>query len=235
MVFARPRIVKKPLTTVWCLDQDLDNDIRETEKTSSGVNDSSGRRTVIADLDIDNGVDSLEVNGEPLKNETDDIKSNSRTEIPFTEDSENEDEITLENEFQLLDDPYPVDVFEYDFGPDSEEDFSETQTNSIFTPRITVGLAATPRPQTSEKLVQRRNNLVLDHSLTVPPRISSPVSRFPSSRAQGLDPRIGLPSLQFIRVNENQYNNNIIGPQQTSSPADQLILDQNMFQTRFYK
>ena len=55
---------------------------------------------------------------------------------------------------------------------------------------------------------------------------------------QGLDPRIGLPSLQFLRVKENEYDviNNIIGPQIPSNGLrDQFGINQNMFQTRFYK
>ena len=57
-----------------------------------------------------------------------------------------------------------------------------------------------------------------------------------SPQSQGLDPRIGLSSVKFLRVRENNYDvfNNIIGPRiPRLGFGDSYSINQDMFQTRF--
>ena len=251
MVFSAPRVVKKPLMTVWCLDESADT-IPETEKTAEGFL-SSSRRANLSEFEfelqqeLENEVDGvLEVNPKPISFKPLNVNENPR---PVLDIDDLNNEITLENEFvQLLEDYEDTrveveDVFDYDFNPELDEELSETQTNPI----ITVGLAATTSPPLNLRARQRKN-LVIDRRLSVPPRIRPPVQaeRFAFDAnlevpkletSQGLDPRIGLPRLQFLRVRETDFdiNDNMIGPHIPSvGLRNSEEFDQNMFQTRFY-
>ena len=248
MVFGSPRVVKKPLMTVWCLDESEET-IPETEKTAEGFL-SSSRRANLSELEfelqeeLDNEVDGvLEVNTKPINLEPLNLNENPR---PVLDIDELSNEITLENEFVKLLEDYEdtrvevEDVFDYDFNPELDEELAETQTNPI----ITIGLAATTSPPLNLRARQRKN-LVIDRRLSVPPRIRPPVlaydanlevPRLEMSQSQGLDPRIGLPKLQFLRVKETDFDSdNLIGPQIPSvGLRNSGAFDQNMFQTRFY-
>ena len=249
MVFTKPKVVKKPLMTVWCLDES--ETVPETEKTAAGFL-SSSRRVNLSQLELEdergNEVDGdLEVNTKPINFEPLSFLNENPRLVLDTDDLNNE--ITLESEFvQLLEDYEDTrvdeeDVFDYDFNPQLDEELSETQTNPI----ITLGLAATTSPPLSLRARQRKN-LVLDRRLSVPPRIRPPgaATRFPFEAnlevprrdpPQSLDPRIGLSSLQFLRVKETDFdiNDNIIGPQiPTVELRNPEEFEQNMFQTRFY-
>lgn len=241
LVFNKPKVIKKPLKTVWCLDQSEEQLPPETEKTSDSFI-SPERRTNLSEIQVDNEIDNaLEANNveTDLNNLPLDENQNSRPSIDL-DDFDNE--ITIENEFVQLkgntnEDTEAFDFIpEYDFGQDLIEEQSESQTNPI----ITVGLAATSPPLNTR--ARQRKNIVLNRRLSVPARINPQKFKDDSlaetNGYQGLDPRIGLPSLQFLRVKENEYDviNNIIGPQIPSNGLrDQFGINQNMFQTRFYK
>ena len=106
-------------------------------------------------------------------------------------------------------------------------------------------LAATPAPPLNMRHRQMKN-IVLERRLSVPPRAQNFRSTFPVDTSflqvprrdstQGLDPRIGLPSLQFLRVKKSGYHSidNSIGPKiPTNGLRGQLDFKQNRFQTRF--
>ena len=50
MVFTKPKVVKKPLMTVWCLDES--ETVPETEKTAAGFL-SSSRRVNFSQLELE--------------------------------------------------------------------------------------------------------------------------------------------------------------------------------------
>ena len=203
MVFAKPKVVKKPLMTVWCLDQSEVQDLsEEKERTSAGFL-SSGRKANLSQLELDDIFEEeLDINS-VVAEEHDSSETNLKSEI------------TLENEFVS----FP--------GLSGEEtsnlvDFEEPRETG--SPIITVGLAATSRP---------RNMRARQTSPLLPPRLSRPqvlqVRRRDSPPI--LDSRIGLPNLNFLRVRENQYDTqtNLIGP----IKPDFVDIKQTLFQTRF--
>ena len=245
MVFKAPEVVKKPLTTIWCLDQDPRQDILETEKTSSGFL-SSARKANISTLEIENDVNAVDIDLEEitppisLKSAT---ESSNMNDLTFIEGKDlDNNEITLENEF----------IQHWDYEVDSENpdnildyDYNETPSASQTSPIITVGLAATPAPPLNMRHRQMKN-IVLERRLSVPSRTQNFRSTFPVDTSflqvprrdstQGLDPRIGLPSLQFLRVKKSGYHSidNPIGPKiPTNGLRSQLDFEQNRFQTRF--
>ena len=184
MVFDKPRVVKKPLMTVWCLEES-EEVLEETEKTSSGFL-SSGRKADLSELELDvSDEEELEINEVSAEQSTEDGTESVTEEI--------KSEITLEDEF-------------VQFSDSSREDYSsnsldyqleESQTNPI----ITVGLAATSSPR------RMRASLA-----TLPARIITPrFSRY--SRPRQVERR-GLPglNLNFLRVRENNYSSKLIGP-----------------------
>ena len=239
MVFKAPEVVKKPFTTIWCLDQDPRQDILETEKTSSGFL-SSARKANISTLEIENEVNAVDLE-EIIP--TISLKSSNMNDLTFIERKDlDNNEITLENEF----------IQHWDYEVDSETpdnildyDYHETPSASQTSPIITVGLAATPAPPLNMRHRQMKN-IVLERRLSVPPRAQNFRSTFPVDTSflqvprrestQGLDPRIGLPSLQFLRVKKSGYHSidNSIGPKiPTNGLRGQLDFKQNRFQTRF--
>ena len=247
MVFKAPEVVKKPLTTIWCLDQGPRQDILETEKTSSGFL-SSARKANISTLEIENGVNAVDTDLEEiippisLKSATESGNMNDLTFIEIESKDLNNNEITLENEFiqhwdYEVDSENPDNILDYDYNGTP----SESQTSPI----ITVGLAATRAPPLNMRHRQMKN-IVLERRLSVPPRAQNFRSTFPVDTSflqvprrdstQGLDPRIGLPSLQFLRVKKSGYHSidNSIGPKiPTNGLRSQLDFQQNRFQTRF--
>ena len=210
MVFAKPKVVKKPLMTVWCLDQsEVQDQSEEKERTSAGFL-SSGRKANLSQLELDDIFEEeLEINSVVAEQQdpTEDlIKS----------------EITLENEFVS----FP--------GVSSEEsvennllDFDFEETGETVNPIVTVGLAATSRPR-NMRARQSRTPLP-----PLPPRLSRPQQLQIRRRDSPpiLDSRIGLPNLNFLRVRENQYDteSNLIGP----IKPDFVDIKQSLFQTRF--
>ena len=210
MVFAKPKVVKKPLMTVWCLDQsEVQDQSEEKERTSAGFL-SSGRKANLSQLELDDIFEEeLEINSVVAEQQdpTEDlIKS----------------EITLENEFVS----FP--------GVSSEEsvennllDFDFEETGETVNPIVTVGLAATSRPR-NMRARQSRPTLP-----PLPPRLSRPQQLQIRRRDSPpiLDSRIGLPNLNFLRVRENQYDteSNLIGP----IKPDFVDIKQSLFQTRF--
>ena len=206
MVFAKPKVVKKPLMTVWCLDQSEVQDLsEENERTSAGFL-SSGRKANLSQLELDDIFEEeLDINS-VVSEEHDPSENNLKSEI------------TLENEFVSFPGLSSL---------SSEEtsnllDFEEPR--ETVSPIITVGLAATSSP---------RNMRARQTSPLLPPRLSRPqvlqVRRRDSPPI--LDSRIGLPNLNFLRVRENQYGTetNLIGP----IKPDFIDIKQNLFQTRF--
>ena len=231
--------------TIWCLDQsenDLqslnqsEKDFPETDKTAKGFL-SSSRSVTLSEFDDDKFLENdLEISTPHFDQED--------FAFPATLD-DLKNEITIENEFEQFIDNLDLDVvqeedevFEYDFGQDDFESISETQTNPI----ITVGLAATESPFRTRE----RKNLLLDRMLSVPARLSLPndnlltmtahtMNQINNIGSKGLDPRIGLSKFPFgIQgdSNPNSILNNIIGPQ-IPAIADNLEINQNLFQTRF--
>ena len=213
MVFAKPKVVKKPLMTVWCLDQsEVQDQSEEKERTSAGFL-SSGRKANLSQLELDDIFEEeLEINSvvaeqqDPTENL---IKS----------------EITLENEFVS----FP--------GVSSEEsvennllDFDFEETGETVNPIVTVGLAATSRPR---NMRARQSRPPLRPLPPLPPRLSRPQQLQIRRRDSPpiLDSRIGLPNLNFLRVRENQYDteSNLIGP----IKPDFVDIKQSLFQTRF--
>ena len=207
MVFTKPKVVKKPLKTVWCLDQSEAEDQSEENKRTSGGFLSSGRKANLSQLELDDIFEEeLEINSVVAEQQdpTEDlIKS----------------EITLENEFVS----FP--------GVSSEEsvennllDFDFEETGETVNPIVTVGLAATSRP---------RNMRARQSRPLLPPRLSRPQQLQIRRRDSPpiLDSRIGLPNLNFLRVRENQYDteSNLIGP----IKPDFVDIKQSLFQTRF--
>ena len=206
MVFAKPKVVKKPLMTVWCLDQSEVQDLsEENERTSAGFL-SSGRKANLSQLELDDIFEEeLDINS-VVSEEHDPSENNLKSEI------------TLENEFVSFPGLSSL---------SSEEtsnllDFEEPR--ETVSPIITVGLAATSSP---------RNMRARQTSPLLPPRLSRPqvlqVRRRDSPPI--LDSRIGLPNLNFLRVRENQYDTetNLIGP----IKPDFIDIKQSLFQTRF--
>ena len=206
MVFAKPKVVKKPLMTVWCLDQSEVQDLsEENERTSAGFL-SSGRKANLSQLELDDIFEEeLDINS-VVSEEHDPSENNLKSEI------------TLENEFVSFPGLSSL---------SSEEtsnllDFEEPR--ETVSPIITVGLAATSSP---------RNMRARQTSPLLPPRLSRPqvlqVRRRDSPPI--LDSRIGLPNLNFLRVRENQYDteSNLIGP----IKPDFVDIKQSLFQTRF--
>ena len=206
MVFAKPKVVKKPLMTVWCLDQsEVQDQSEEKERTSAGFL-SSGRKANLSQLELDDIFEEeLDINS-VVSEEHDPSENNLKSEI------------TLENEFVSFPGLSSL---------SSEEtsnllDFEEPR--ETVSPIITVGLAATSSP---------RNMRARQTSPLLPPRLSRPqvlqVRRRDSPPI--LDSRIGLPNLNFLRVRENQYDteSNLIGP----IKPDFVDIKQSLFQTRF--
>ena len=210
MVFAKPKVVKKPLMTVWCLDQsEVQDQSEEKERTSAGFL-SSGRKANLSQLELDDIFEEeLEINSVVAEQQ-------DPTEDLF------KSEITLENEFVS----FP--------GVSSEEsvennllDFDFEETGETVNPIVTVGLAATSRPR-NMRARQSRPPLP-----PLPPRLSRPQQLQIRRRDSPpiLDSRIGLPNLNFLRVRENQYDteSNLIGP----IKPDFVDIKQSLFQTRF--
>ena len=209
MVFAKPKVVKKPLMTVWCLDQsEVQDQSEEKERTSVGFL-SSGRKANLSQLELDDIFEEeLDINS-VVAEEHDSSETNLKSEI------------TLENEFVSFPGLSSLSVEETSNLVDFEE---PRETGS---PIITVGLAATSRPR------NMRARQTSQTSPLLPPRLSRPqvlqVRRRDSPPI--LDSRIGLPNLNFLRVRENQYDTqtNLIGP----IKPDFVDIKQTLFQTRF--
>ena len=85
MVFAKPKVVKKPLKTIWCLDQsEVQDQSEEKERTSVGFL-SSGRKANLSELELD---DIFE----------EELEMNSLA-VGQHDSTEDQSEITLEKEF----------------------------------------------------------------------------------------------------------------------------------------
>merc|ERR1712241_855265 len=89
MVFAKPKVVKKPLETVWCLDQsEVEDQSEEKERTSVGFL-SSGRKANLSQLELDDIFEEeLEINSLGLdqsESTEDHIKSEITLEKEFVE------------------------------------------------------------------------------------------------------------------------------------------------------
>ena len=212
MVFAKPKVVKKPLKTVWCLDEsEVQDQSEEKERTSAGFL-SSGRKANLSQLELDDIFEEeLEINSLAL--EQDDS----------TEDHINS-EITLEKEF----DEFPG-VSSQDYS-ENLLDFEFEETGETQSPIITVGLTATSRPRNMrarQNVVERQSSSPLPARLSRPPQLQ--IRRRDSPPI--LDSRIGLPNLNFLRVRENHYDTetNLIGPVK----PDFIDIKQSLFQTRF--
>ena len=210
MVFDKPKVVKKPLMTVWCLDQS-EEQLEESEKTSSGFL-SSGRKTDLSELELDDPIEEeLEIDELVVEQSTEDSMKSVTDEI--------ESEITLEDEFVQF-----ADLSGEDYDRNSlEYEFEETQTSPI----ITVGLAATSS-SAPRSLRARQLNLP---ARIISPRLAGRYNRPRQLEVRRRDSRIGLPSLNFLRVRENNYGTKtaLIGP----TIPDFRDIDQNLFQTRF--
>ena len=209
MVFTKPKVVKKPLKTVWCLDQsEVQDQSEENERTAAGFL-SSGRKANLSQLELD---DIFE----------EELEMNSLVEAQPDSDTEDqmESEITLEKEFVEFPAVSSQDVAQNLLDSEFEES-GETQS-----PIITVGLAATVRPR---NMRARQTS-----SPGLPARLSRPPQgqiRRRDSQPQILDSRIVLPGLNFLRVRENKYDTetNLIGP----IKPDFIDVKKSLFQTRF--
>ena len=213
MVFAKPKVVKKPLKTIWCLDQsEVQDQSEEKERTSVGFL-SSGRKANLSELELD---DIFE----------EELEMNSLA-VGQHDSTEDQSEITLEKEFV----EFPG-VSSQDFSENLLDfEFEETgETGETQSPIITVGLAATVRPRNMrarQNIVERQASAPLPARLSRPPPLQ--IRRRDSPPI--LDSRIGLPNLNFLRVRENQYDteSNLIGP----IKPDFVDIKQSLFQTRF--
>ena len=218
MVFAKPKVVKKPLKTVWCLDQsEVQDQSEEKERTSVGFL-SSGRKANLSQLELDDIFEEeLEINNlvEGQHDPTEDYIQS---------------EITLEKEFLEFPGVSSTDFSENLLDFEFEETGETGETGETQSPIITVGLSATARPRNMrarQTIVERQSSSPLPARLSRPPHLQ--VRRRDSPPI--LDSRIGLPNLNFLRVRENHYDTqtNLIGPVK----PDFIDIKQSLFQTRF--
>ena len=210
MVFDKPRVVKKPLMTVWCLEES-EEALEETEKTSSGFL-SSGRKADLSELELDvSDEEELEINEVSAEQSTEDGIESVTEEI--------KSEITLEDEFVQF-----SDSSREDYSSNSlDYQFEESQTSPI----ITLGLAATSSPR------RMRASLATLPARIITPRFAARYSRPRQVERWESPPRRGLPglaNLNFLRVRENNYSKTgLIGP---TRPTVRNI-NQSLFQTTF--
>ena len=186
MVFKKPKVVKKPLMTVWCLDEAETQDLLEEKEKTSGFL-SSGRKANLSELELD---DILE----------EELQTNNVVE-QSTESFINS-EITLENEFVQFSDvaaeEFNTNILETEF-----EETGESQTSPI----ITLGLAATPRNKRLSRpsllKVRRRDSPpVLDSRIGLP---NINYLRLRDNNFKTDTNLIGPVRPPFLRVNQNMF------------------------------